>query len=212
MSEVEQYVREVVRHIRASAQERQRIEADLRAHLEEAVRAGEAPSAVIARMGSPAEVAVEFMARKALPYAGFWPRLAAFAVDMAAIFVGAGLAAVVGLVAANLVPQEPRGLGYVVGAVAILVALGSALGAVGLILLYFPLLEGRYGQTLGKRLLGLRVLKESGLPIGYKEAFLRWLPYYFEMLPVDALFIFFTAKHQRAFDIVAKTVVVREAQ
>ncbi len=212
MSDIEQYVREVVCHIRAPAEERQRFEADLRAHLEDAVRAGETPGAAIVHMGSPAEVAVEFMARKALPYAGFWPRLPAFAVDMAIIFLAMGVAAVVGLVAANLVPQEPRGVGYVVGAVAILIALGSALGAVGLLLLYFPLLEGRYGQTLGKRLLGLRVLKESGLPIGYKEAFLRWLPYYFHMLPVDALFIFFTAKHQRAFDIVAKTVVVREAQ
>ena len=103
-------------------------------------------------------------------------------------------------------------MGYIAGAAAIGVALGVAMWALGVGLLYFPLLEGRYGQTAGKRLLELRVLKESGLPIGYKEAFLRWLPYYFEMLPVDALFILFTARRQRAFDIVARTVVVREAQ
>ena len=108
MTEVEQYVREVVRHVQASPQERQRIEADLRAHLEEAVRAGEVPSVVIARMGSPAEVAAEFMARRPLPYAGFWPRLAAFAVDMAVIVVLAGVAAFLALSFASVVPQKPR--------------------------------------------------------------------------------------------------------
>jgi uncharacterized RDD family membrane protein YckC len=30
------------------------------------------------------------------------------------------------------------------------------------------------------------------------------------MLPVDALFIFFTKKRQRGFDIIARTIVIRE--
>ncbi len=34
--------------------------------------------------------------------------------------------------------------------------------------------------------------------------------YYFEVLPVDALFIPFTDRHQHAFDIVARTIVVRQ--
>jgi uncharacterized RDD family membrane protein YckC len=59
-------------------------------------------------------------------------------------------------------------------------------------------------------LLGLRVLREDGLPINYMEAFLRRISYYFEVLPVDALFIPFTSKRQRAFDIVARTIVVRQ--
>ncbi len=46
--------------------------------------------------------------------------------------------------------------------------------------------------------------------IGCKEAFLRRLPFYFEIWPVDALFIPFTEKRQRAFDIVARTIVVRQ--
>jgi uncharacterized RDD family membrane protein YckC len=75
--------------------------------------------------------------------------------------------------------------------------------------LFFPIAEGRFGQTLGKRLLGLRVLKESGLAIGYKEAFLRRIPFYFRFAVLDALFVPFTAKKQRAFDLVARTVVVK---
>jgi uncharacterized RDD family membrane protein YckC len=101
-------------------------------------------------------------------------------------------------------------LGYIVGALVILVVFGSTLGAVGVILAYFPVLEGRFGRTPGKVLLKLRVLGENGLPIGYKEAFLRRLSVYFEILPVDALFIFFTKKRQRGFDIIARTIVIRE--
>ena len=41
-------------------------------------------------------------------------------------------------------------------------------------------------------------------------SFLRRLSYDFEIQPVDALFIPFTEKRQRAFDIVARTVVVHE--
>jgi hypothetical protein len=103
------------------------------------------------------------------------------------------------------------GLDWAVGALLVALAVSAGLATIGTILLYFPIQEGRFGQTLGKRLLRLWVLKEDGLPIGYKEAFLRRLSYYFDILPVDALFIPFTAKRQRAFDVVAHTVVVRES-
>ena len=71
--------------------------------------------------------------------------------------------------------------------------------------------KGRYGQTAGKRWLGLHVVKENGAPIGFKEAFLRRLSFYFDFLVVDAIFIFFTAKRQRAFDMIARTVVIQDA-
>ncbi len=104
-------------------------------------------------------------------------------------------------------------MGYVLGAALITGAVGATpLIAGGIFLLYFPILEGRFGQTLGKRLLRLHVLKETGLPIGYKEAFLRRLSFYFDFIAVDALFIPFTRKRQRAFDIIARTVVVREPE
>jgi uncharacterized RDD family membrane protein YckC len=112
--------------------------------------------------------------------------------------------------ASNRVPQRPQSWEYVMGAMLIALCTGCMLATFGIIVLYFPILEGRFGQTPGKKLFGLRVLREDGLPINYKEAFLRRISYYFEVLPVDALFIPFTAKRQRAFDIVARTVVVCE--
>jgi uncharacterized RDD family membrane protein YckC len=148
------------------------------------------------------------MSQVRLEYAGFWIRLLAFAVDLALLILSAGILAVVAVWASNRVPPSPQGLDYVTGALWIALAVSCALSTVGIILLYFPILEGRFGWTPGKRLFGLHVLKENGLPIGYKEAFLRRISFYFEVLPVDALFILFTARRQRAFDIVARTVVV----
>ena len=81
---------------------------------------------------------------------------------------------------------------------------------IGIALFYFPLLEWRFGKTLGKHLLRIRVVRETGSPISLGQAFVRRLSYYFEMLVIDALFIPFTDKKQRALDIIAKTVVAKE--
>jgi len=210
MNEVENYLAAVLKNIHASTNDRQRIETDLRAHFEAAETAGETVESVIARMGSPEEVAAEFMSQLELPYAGFWRRLAAFAIDLGLIMLTSGVFIILFFWASNRVPQNPLGWEYFVGAILIALCGGSTLAMSGIILLYFPILEARFGQTLGKRLLGMRVLREDGLPINYKEAFLRRISYYFDVLPVDALFIPFTARHQRAFDIVARTIVVRE--
>jgi uncharacterized RDD family membrane protein YckC len=208
MNTTEQYVHQVMRNVPAPARERERIESDLRAHLAEAAAAGQPAEAVVARMGKPEEVAAEFMATVPMTYAGFLPRALAFVVDVAVAAALAGGLWALGVVCANRVPQDGSSAGAL-GAVWIALSLASWVAAGALALAYFPLLEGRYGQTPGKRLLGLRVLKENGLPIGYKEAVLRRLSLYFEIWPLDALFVFFNEKRQRAFDRVARTVVVR---
>jgi uncharacterized RDD family membrane protein YckC len=208
MNAMDQYIRDVMDYITASSEEKARIESDLRAHMQEALDTGVSLDEIIKRMGTPLEVATGFMSQVKLELAGFWPRLFAFLIDMLVIFITASFFAVSAILLSNLVPRHPAGGGYLGGAILILLVIGSTLAALGIILAYFPLLEGRFGYTLGKHLLGLHVLTEEGLPIGYKEAILRRLSYYFEMLPVDALFIPFTQKKQRAFDIVARTIVI----
>jgi len=210
MNEVDRYLAAVLQNIHASTGERQRIETDLRAHFEAAESAGETVESVITRMGTPVEVAVEFMSQLELPYASFWRRLVAFAVDLGLIMLTSSVFFVFFVWFSNRVPRHPSGWEYILGAILIALAAGCVLAMTGIILLYFPILEARFGQTLGKKLFGLRVLREDGLPIYYKEAFLRRISYYFEVLPVDALFILFTDRHQRAFDIVARTIVVRQ--
>jgi len=208
--EVEIYIQKVLRDIPASGKDRQRLEDDLRAHLREALKKDDLPT-VLTRMGKPQEVAEEFMRGVKLRYAGFWKRLFAFIIDMAFCVLVSLLSFVIGLVLNNAVPQHPEGLDYVIGAILIFLVLALALTIVGTFLLYFPILEGRYGRTLGKKLLGLRVVRENGTSIGFKEAFLRRLPFYFEFIAIDALFIPFTAKKQRGFDLIAQTLVIEEA-
>ena len=77
---------------------------------------------------------------------------------------------------------------------------------------YFAIMEGRFGQTLGKMAAGVRVVREDGGRIGIKEALLRTL-----MRIVDSIGSYLVAfvvalisgKNQRLGDMVAKTLVVR---
>jgi uncharacterized RDD family membrane protein YckC len=211
MDETDRYIQEVLRNIQASSLDSRRMEADLRAHIQEAAAAGEPLPQVLARMGTPLEVAEAFMAQRPMHYAGFWPRALASIIDMLIIFLAAGVLFLGAIPFSNLVPTHPQGVEYLLGALIILFVLACAAGALGVIIFYFPILEGRFGQTLGKRMLRLRVLREDGLPIHYKEAFLRRLSYYTEFMLFDALFIPFSSKKQRALDMVARTIVIRES-
>jgi uncharacterized RDD family membrane protein YckC len=84
--------------------------------------------------------------------AGFWRRFAASLIDGILLsIVSAILQAIIG-----------RGGGYGIG---ILITLG-----------YFTYFHGTTGQTQGDAALSIRVVgKDTGAPIGYSRAFVRWL-------------------------------------
>jgi uncharacterized RDD family membrane protein YckC len=78
---------------------------------------------------------------------------------------------------------------------------------------YFALFEAFWnGQTPGKRMLRLRVIQQSGRPIGLFESMGRNLIRIIDMLPgfylVGAVCIFATRRQQRLGDMVAGTLVV----
>ena len=78
---------------------------------------------------------------------------------------------------------------------------------------YFTLFEAFWhGQTPGKRLLHLRVIQQSGRPIGLFESMGRNLIRIIDMVPgfylIGALCIFTTRRQQRLGDMVAGTLVV----
>lgn len=80
---------------------------------------------------------------------------------------------------------------------------------------YFVALEVAWrGQSLGKRLTGLRVIRTGGGTVGFTEAAVRNLLRLIDWLPalyvVGALFIFFSRHCQRVGDFAAGTLVVRE--
>jgi uncharacterized RDD family membrane protein YckC len=65
------------------------------------------------------------------------------------------------------------------------------------------------GHTLGKRIAGLQVVRESGAPISFGQAIVRLLPVMFQFYWIDVLFALFTERHQRAFELLSKTRVVK---
>ncbi len=81
---------------------------------------------------------------------------------------------------------------------------------------YFILFEWLWdGQTPGKRLLKLRVIREDGRPITLWEAIARNLLRVFDAMPgifysVGLIAIFLSSRDQRVGDIFAGTVVIRE--
>jgi uncharacterized RDD family membrane protein YckC len=95
---------------------------------------------------------------------------------------------------------------------------GSALGFVVWFLVdwgYAILFESIWsGQTVGKRIFGLRVLQESGVRIGFWHAAMRNLARPVDRLPLFYLIggatAFLSSRQQRLGDILAGTIVVKE--
>jgi uncharacterized RDD family membrane protein YckC len=88
-----------------------------------------------------------------------------------------------------------------------------ALILVILLFLYYIVLEAVLGATLGKLLLGLRVVNVDGSRIGWGASIIRNLLRIIDALPffylLGAILIWTSPQRQRLGDRVAKTVVVR---
>ena len=79
--------------------------------------------------------------------------------------------------------------------------------------LYYTLLEGHYGQTLGKWFCKIKVVKEAdGAPIGYGDAAIRTILRIIDGLIdylIGAILIWTSEKKQRLGDRLAHTVVIQ---
>lgn len=87
---------------------------------------------------------------------------------------------------------------------------------VGFVLGYFIIVEKTYSTTLGKRLLGLIVVDESGINISWTQSLIRnftKVPILTSFLPFDFLFGLISEKtrgrKQRVLDFVAGTKVIQ---
>jgi uncharacterized RDD family membrane protein YckC len=92
--------------------------------------------------------------------------------------------------------------------------LGTLLYAI-LAFAYFTLLEGNRGQTLGKMLLGIKVVREdNGEVPGLGAAAIRTVLRLIDVLPfaylVGYISILISSKNQRLGDMAANTLVVRK--
>jgi uncharacterized RDD family membrane protein YckC len=78
---------------------------------------------------------------------------------------------------------------------------------------YFVVAEWRFGATLGKRVMRIRVLTELGAPIGARESLVRNLVRVIDFLPTTYLLggivALISSRSQRLGDMAAGTVAVR---
>lgn len=80
-----------------------------------------------------------------------------------------------------------------------------------LALIYFTVLIGESGQTLGKRLFGVRVIRTDGTSVSYGRALGRALGYYLSSLLFSMGFIWaaFDRRNQTWHDKLVDTLVIR---
>jgi uncharacterized RDD family membrane protein YckC len=153
----------------------------------------EEPLAVPAATAAATAPAPTFQAPYAVasPYQGVPIRFVAVLIDAIIIAIIAGILAI---------PLQTR----LSGAVSLLI-----------FLLYYILLEGAYGQTVGKMAVNIKVVREDGTKIDYTDAVVRTILRIIDAIPfvvpylLGAILIWTSDKKQRLGDRTAHTVVVK---
>lgn len=191
----EAFIQSVVDHVPPGLPLRDQIAMELRSHVAERLEQGQPLDEVLRQWGDPLTVAESYLSAVPLQSARFWPRAAAKIIDMLLACAGA---AAVALLLWTVLSAEARGF----------VPLFCILTFTAGFPLYTALAEYRVGQTLGKRLMDIRVVRESGARIGLGQALLRQLPFLGQFYFIDVLFALFTDRRQRAFELLTKTRAV----
>jgi uncharacterized RDD family membrane protein YckC len=200
-SPMDTYINRVLAHLPSAPTLRAQIAMDLRSHIAERMEHGQSIDDVVRQLGDPATLAESYLGAVPLEAARFGDRAVAKIVDFGAIWLGTLAIFLLGM---WLVIGEPQ-----LRVQALFFAMPLSLGVGSLLLVIYTITaEYRTGQTIGKRLLHLRVVRESGASISLGESFVRQFPTLLQIGLVDCLFALFTEKSQRAFEIISKTRVV----
>ena len=192
MTTADDYINRVVDQMPRATPLRSQIATELRGHITERVGNGHALEDVLRQLGDPAALAESYLAAVPLNTVSFSRRAAAKIVDI--LIVLTPIVALLGL-------AWRSGLSEVLGAAMILAAMGGAV----LFGIYTAIAERLTGQTVGKRVLGIRVVRESGARISVGQAVIRQLPMFLQIYWIDVLFALATDKAQRAFEMLSKT-------
>jgi uncharacterized RDD family membrane protein YckC len=192
------YIDRVLAHLPAAPALRQQIAMDLRSHIAERMERGQSIDEVVRQLGDPTILAESYLGAVPLVAATFWERA------QAKLFDGM-LVLIVAMMFALFVVFVVLGGREAIFFIPPIAAAGTAIAFP----IYTIIAEARTGQTIGKRLLDLRVVRESGAAIGLGQAIVRQLPMFLQIFMIDVLFALFTDKSQRAFEIISKTRVVR---
>jgi uncharacterized RDD family membrane protein YckC len=195
------FINQVLDRLPRAMARRDQIAMELRGHIAERTSAGHPLSEVLQQLGDPGTLADSYLSAEPLVSASFGQRVLAKLTDGAIFFVP--IAAAVWLLFQQF--QDVVQPGFWVP----LAILGVIVGGTFIFAAYTILAEARVGQTIGKRLMDIRVVRESGARISVGQAMVRQIPMFLQMYWVDVLFALFTERSQRAFELLSKTRVVR---
>jgi uncharacterized RDD family membrane protein YckC len=189
------YVQSVIDHVPIGLPLRDQIAMELRSHIAERVQAGRPLDGVLRQLGDPLTLAESYLAEVPMQSAALSARFAAKVIDVLAVV---GLVLAVAAVLFAVLPREAAVF------LPVLCMLSAIFGLIG----YTIVAEYRRGGTIGKRLMHIHVVRESGARISLGQALLRQLPFLGQFFFIDAAFAFFTDRRQRAFELLTKTRAV----
>ena len=204
MTAADDYINHVIDHLPQGSPMRTQIAMELRGHIAERLESGQQVADVLRQLGDPTTLAESYLSAVPLVSASFLQRGLAKLIDVVVVV----LTILVGVALPIMLIAGHNGWEFLVifGAVLALLAVSFGFG------LYTIVAEHWLGFTLGKHLLGLRVVRESGAPIGLGQSVVRQLPMFLQIYWIDVLFALFTDKSQRAFELLSKTRVVTETR
>lgn len=142
-----------------------------------------------------------------MQYVGFWRRFAAIFIDGIVVWV---LQIPVNLIFAGAAApsiNDPYNATAAAG-----IGLGSMVASIAVSVLYWVVFQGKYGQTLGKKALGIKVVDVNGKTPSMMTFFLREIIGKFVsgiILLIGYLMVIWDGKKQGLHDKIAGTFVVR---
>jgi len=161
----------------------------------------EAPAAVAAPPSAPVPPVEPVGGGLTLAWWG--ERFVAWLIDVVIISVVLGIIGILALLGSQpltLVPGWPDWLPF------------FSFNLNGIVLfLYWILMDGVYGQSLGKMVMRIKVTRLDGLPINAWEALIESVGKAF-LLPLDVLlgWILYPRRRQRLFNYISQTVVIKQ--
>lgn len=138
-------------------------------------------------------------------YAQWWQRLAAYIIDNLISF---GLSSIIFILLINVLTHFEN---FLLGA--LIIPLITCIFFITFNLIYFIYAEAKYGKTIGKRILKIKVVNQQRNLISLGRSILRNI---LKAISPSFLFIpffsiFFTKKNQTVHDIIGDSIVIKEA-
>lgn len=192
----QQYIDRVMAFLPPTTPLRSQIAQELRGLIADRLERGERIEDILRHLGDPQTLAESYLNAVPLVSASFVSRAVARILDVLMVI---SIIVVLAILVSVLMPRKEF--------IPLVMLVAVVLCTISYVT-YAVAAEYATGQTFGKRLFHLRVVRESGAHISLGQAIVRQLPTLMQFFWVDILFALFTDRSQRAFELLSKTRVV----